>query len=193
MTPGKDILGVRDYYSGKTILMTGGTGYIGKIIIEKMIRSIPNIKRIYVMVRSKKDMTGQERIQKEIYDTLIFKECFIKYPNLRKTLDDKIVPVNGDLDKQNLGLDNDMAQRLILEVTTVISCAASIFFNDPLLQLIKTNYQGPLMLLNFAKTFKQEGVVFCHVSTAFVHSYLPGGSFVPEEILQEGDPDEIIT
>ena len=58
MTPGKDILGVRDYYDGKTILMTGGTGYIGKIIIEKMIRSIPNIKRIYVMVRSKKDMSG---------------------------------------------------------------------------------------------------------------------------------------
>lgn len=78
-------------------------------------------------------MTGEERIQKEIYDTLIFKECFIKNPHIRKTLDDKIFPVNGDLDKLNLGLSNDMAQKLIKEVTTVISCAASIFFNDPLL------------------------------------------------------------
>jgi FlaA1/EpsC-like NDP-sugar epimerase len=58
MVPGKDILGVRDYYNGKAILMTGGTGYIGKIIIEKMIRCLPQIKRIYVMVRSKKEMSG---------------------------------------------------------------------------------------------------------------------------------------
>jgi len=53
LVPGHDFLGVRDFYRGKTLMITGCTGYIGKLMLEKLIRSCPDVKRIYVLIRSR--------------------------------------------------------------------------------------------------------------------------------------------
>lgn len=55
---GKDPLGVREFYKDKTILITGCTGYVGKIILEKLIRCT-EFKRIYVMIRNRAGSTLQ--------------------------------------------------------------------------------------------------------------------------------------
>jgi len=57
LTPGKDIVSIREFYRGKTLLITGCTGYIGKMMLEKLIRSCPDFERIYVMIRQKKGVT----------------------------------------------------------------------------------------------------------------------------------------
>jgi len=46
---------LKTFFSNKVILLTGTTGFIGKVILEKIIRSVPNFKKIYVMVRPKKN------------------------------------------------------------------------------------------------------------------------------------------
>jgi len=69
LIPGKDVVGIRDFYRGKTLLITGCTGYIGKMILEKIIRSCPDFEKAYVMIRKKKGMTLHERLQKEIFDS----------------------------------------------------------------------------------------------------------------------------
>jgi len=51
-----------DYYAEKSIFVTGGTGFLGKVLIEKLLRSCPDIKKIYVLVRHKKGNTPQQRI-----------------------------------------------------------------------------------------------------------------------------------
>lgn len=35
-----------EFYSGKNVLITGGTGFIGKAIIEKIVRCLPQIKKV---------------------------------------------------------------------------------------------------------------------------------------------------
>ena len=81
---------------------------------------------------------------------------------------------------------------MIHEIELIISCAASITFTDPLLKLINTNYFGAFRALSFAKSCSNPNLVFTHVSTAFVHAYLPMGSVIPEEILCCDDPDVIV-
>ena len=53
---------IAEFYSGRDVFITGGTGHMGKCLIEKMLRSIPRGGRIYVLVRPKKGQRPQERI-----------------------------------------------------------------------------------------------------------------------------------
>ena len=53
---------IAQFYDGRSIFLTGGTGFIGKVIVEKLLRSCPNIKAIYFLVRPKKGKTCEERM-----------------------------------------------------------------------------------------------------------------------------------
>ena len=57
-------LGIREFYAGKTIFLTGCTGFVGKVVLEKIIRALPNFKKLFVMIRAKKNMSLQERFEK---------------------------------------------------------------------------------------------------------------------------------
>jgi FlaA1/EpsC-like NDP-sugar epimerase len=34
---------IKDYYEKKCILITGATGFLGKVILEKVLRTFPNV------------------------------------------------------------------------------------------------------------------------------------------------------
>lgn len=42
------------FYANKTILLTGSTGFIGKVLIWKLLHSCPLIDKIYILIRPKK-------------------------------------------------------------------------------------------------------------------------------------------
>lgn len=54
---------IKDYYGGTTVLVTGGTGCIGKAVIEKLLRTCKDIKQIYVILRDKKGKSSEERFK----------------------------------------------------------------------------------------------------------------------------------
>lgn len=53
---------IREWLSGKTVLITGGTGFMGKVLLEKLLRSCPGIEKVYVMCRYKKNLSPSIRI-----------------------------------------------------------------------------------------------------------------------------------
>jgi alcohol-forming fatty acyl-CoA reductase len=65
-------LGIREFYAGKAILITGVTGYLAKIIMEKIIRSCPDFKVIYVLMRLKKGVTLVDRLKKDVLNSPVF-------------------------------------------------------------------------------------------------------------------------
>ena len=40
-----------DYFSGKSILLTGATGFLGKVILEKILRTFTNVNCIYLSIK----------------------------------------------------------------------------------------------------------------------------------------------
>ncbi len=54
---------MKDFYKGKTILLTGCTGFLGKVILEKLMRSCPDIKKIFIMSRAKRNMEPMARLK----------------------------------------------------------------------------------------------------------------------------------
>lgn len=58
---------IQNYYANSTIFITGGTGFLGKFLLEKILRTCSDIKKIYILVRVKKDVDAKSRI-KEIFN-----------------------------------------------------------------------------------------------------------------------------
>ena len=71
------------FYEGKCILLTGSTGFVGKVILEKLLYSLPQIQRVYTLIRPKKGSSIEERFQKEIIDS----PCFNRLRSLRIDFD----------------------------------------------------------------------------------------------------------
>ena len=54
---------VRAFYAGKNFFITGGTGFVGLCLIEKILRCMPDVGKIYLLMRPKKGKEISERLQ----------------------------------------------------------------------------------------------------------------------------------
>lgn len=61
---------IQEFYVGQSIFITGGTGFMGKLLIEKLLRSCPGIAFIYLLVRPKKEKDVHQRIE-ELFDDAV--------------------------------------------------------------------------------------------------------------------------
>ena len=55
--------GIKEFYAGKHVMITGATGFMGKVLVEKLLRSIPDIGNVYILVREKRGKTSKERLE----------------------------------------------------------------------------------------------------------------------------------
>ena len=46
---------IAKFFVGKNVLVTGTTGFVGKVLVEKLLRSCGSINNIYCLVRSKRN------------------------------------------------------------------------------------------------------------------------------------------
>lgn len=58
-------------FKGKTILLTGGTGFMGKTFLEKILRQAPDIERFYLIVRPKKGKDPQDRLKDDVFSNVV--------------------------------------------------------------------------------------------------------------------------
>lgn len=54
---------IPEFYSGRDVFISGGSGFMGKVLIEKLLRSCPTINRVFLLLRSKKGKSVSERIE----------------------------------------------------------------------------------------------------------------------------------
>ena len=54
---------VQEFYAGKTVFITGGSGFMGKVLIEKLLYSCSQVQEIIILVRSKREKSGKQRVE----------------------------------------------------------------------------------------------------------------------------------
>lgn len=59
----KNLNSVQEFYKNKTIFITGGSGFMGKVLIEKLLYSCSDLKQIIVLMRQKRGKTGEMRVK----------------------------------------------------------------------------------------------------------------------------------
>lgn len=57
-------------FNGRSILVTGGSGFLGKLLVERLLRRCDGVKTIYLLIRNKKGKTPHERIS-EIFSNAV--------------------------------------------------------------------------------------------------------------------------
>lgn len=45
---------LKEFFHNKSILVTGTTGFLGKVLLEKILYSLPEVNTIYILIRGKK-------------------------------------------------------------------------------------------------------------------------------------------
>jgi fatty acyl-CoA reductase len=61
---------IKEFYKEQTIFLTGATGFLGKILIEKLLRQCWDLNKIYVLVRPKKGKSSKERFE-ELFENAV--------------------------------------------------------------------------------------------------------------------------
>lgn len=72
-------MGIKEFYDGCDIFITGGSGFMGKVLIEKLLRSCPGINHVYVLMRHRKDKNITTRVNDMLALPVSEHECFEKY------------------------------------------------------------------------------------------------------------------
>ena len=96
---------VREFYNDKCIFLTGVTGFVGKVLLEKLVSSVPRLGRIYILIRARKNASAQDRLEKEIFGSEIFTILFKQRPEFKRIVHERVIAVKGDLVQKQLGID----------------------------------------------------------------------------------------
>lgn len=74
---------IQKFYNGSTVFITGGTGFIGKLIIEKLLRCT-KVAMIYICIRQKKGRDDQTRFDELFEDVVRFLTLLLLVVKLEK-------------------------------------------------------------------------------------------------------------
>ncbi|CAG9863488.1 unnamed protein product [Phyllotreta striolata] len=160
-------MGVVEYFEGKNVFMTGGSGFVGKVLIEKLLRSCPRIGTVYVLLRPKKGKSMESRLE-----TIKAMPLFDKLREENPASFDKIVPIAGDIEELNLGISEADRRLLIENVHIIYHTAASVRFDDFLKKAIIINVRGTREIAKIALELKNISL-FVHVSTTYCNTDKP--------------------
>lgn len=135
-------------------------GFMGKVLIEKLLRSCPEINRVFILFRAKRSKSVQERLE-ELKKIPVFERLYTEVPeNLAK-----MIAVTGDVTELELGITPEDYE-LMSNVSVIFHAAASVRFDDPLKDAILMNTRGTREVLRFAEKLKNIKVIV-HVSTTY--------------------------
>ncbi|CAK9831537.1 Putative fatty acyl-CoA reductase CG8306 [Anthophora retusa] len=158
---------VANFFSGKTVFITGGTGFLGVCLIEKLLRSFPDLKNIYLLIRPKKGKKIEERLE-ELQKNSVFNR--LKEEN-KTDLFKKLIPVAGDVGEENLGLSSEDRLTLVEDVQIVFHSAATLDFEADLKTTTNTNLLGTRRIVQLCQEIRDLKALV-HVSSAYVNSVL---------------------
>lgn len=163
---------VRDAFAGKRILLTGATGFVAKVLLEKLIRTVPDIGRIVLLIRAGGNGDARARFEREIAASSVFDHLRAVRPAwLERFLAERVDCVTGEITEPGFGLEPARVAELARDVDVVVNAAASVDFREPLDEALAINTLSLRHVTAFARVANAPLV---HVSTCYVNGYNRG-------------------
>ncbi len=161
---------------GREILITGATGFLGKVLIGILLRRHPEIAKLHLLIRGDR-RSSHNRFRREILDSPALGPLrehlgarFDRY------VEERVAIVPGDISAP--GLVSDGAHPLDhARIDAVIHCAGLVNFEASLAKAIEVNATGVANVIEFCA---QRGAALLHVSTCYAAGVADGHRYEDE-------------
>ena len=168
-------------FVGHEILITGVTGFLGKVALTMLLDRYPDVGRIYVLVRPRAGGTAEDRFFGKVAGTQPFRPLRERHGGSFETfLRKKCVALAGDVTDPMLGLSEEQVKELTGKLACVINSAGLVTFNPSLELAVRVNTEGAR---NAAELCKRTGATLVHISTCFVAGTRRGPVFEDEPLI----------
>ncbi|MCO8128417.1 HAD-IB family phosphatase [Acidimicrobiia bacterium EGI L10123] len=176
---------------GQRIAITGGTGFLGTALIERLLRRAPGCELVLLIRPSQRRSVGQ-RARREIFKNdafdLLREQLAGSAADGGETFDDmierRVRVIGGDVSSDGLGLD-EAGREVLATCDTVIHSAATVSFDSPLDLAVEVNLLGPSRIASTLHDICEPSRLphLVAVSTCYVAGNRKGAA--PEEPVDE--------
>ncbi|MGH7906147.1 MAG: SDR family oxidoreductase, partial [Candidatus Binataceae bacterium] len=157
---------------GRRILLTGGTGFLGKVFLYLLLRHHPELERIYLLIRGDQ-RSSNSRLRREILDSPVMGplrehlgEGFDRY------VEEKLAVIPGDITNRLAGGEAGLLKKGTLDA--VVHCAGLVNFEASLEKALEINTLGVANVIDYCR---ENGAALLHVSTCYVAGEADGHRF----------------
>jgi thioester reductase-like protein len=176
---------VRRAFASKQIMLIGVTGFIGKVWLANTLLDLPDVKRIYLLIRRQKSNPAERRFEKMIEDSPVFDPLFERYGDrLSDFLREKIEVIEGDVTQPGLGFSDTTTRTLQKNLDLIVNSSGLTDFNPDLRDALSANTDAPVNILEFVRSSDHAGLL--HLSTCYVAGEQDGR--VNEKVVSNYNP-----
>lgn len=159
-------LSVRETLSAKHILLIGVTGFIGKVWLVHLLQKLPEVGKIYLLIRRQGAHTALRRFEKIVAESPLFDSFHERYgARLADFLGERLEVVEGDVSQPGLGLEPETLRRLSRELDLVVNSSGMTDFNPDLREALATNVDAVAHLSDFLR--QSDHAALLHLSTCY--------------------------
>ncbi|CAI7587776.1 unnamed protein product [Penicillium bialowiezense] len=148
-----------NYYEGKSILVTGGSGFLGTAVVHRLLTTT-SVPRIYLICRG-----GVEKLR------MRWREWLPQGTADAMCDPSRLIVLDGDILRPNLGLSEPELEAIRNTTNIIIHAASSINLAAPLKRLHGPVIEATEMMVKIAQSCKMLDR-FVYVSTAYSNTYL---------------------
>lgn len=172
---------ISDFFVDRSIFVTGASGFLGKVLIEKLLHDCPDIKAIYILIRTKGSAQAQARLSQ-----ILESHAFDRIRRIQPSLLEKVKVIRGDITFDDLAISSSDLDLLKKEVSVIIHSAATIRFDEPLRRATRINVTATKRVLELGQQLNNLKA-FIHVSTAYCNEVKNGikEAVYPEKLTPE--------
>jgi thioester reductase-like protein len=160
-------LSVRSALAGKHVMLIGVTGFIGKVWLVNLLMDLPEIGRIYLLIRRQKSNPARGRFEKLVEESPVFDPLYKRYGvGLARFLRERVEVVEGDVAQPGLGLAPEVSEALRKNLDLIVNSSGLTDFNPDLRDALLTNVDAAVSIVEFVRKSDHAGLL--HLSTCYV-------------------------
>jgi long-chain acyl-CoA synthetase len=183
MNPNAPRLDVGATLAGKTILLIGTTGFVGKVALSMLLHRYPQIGRIYCLVRPGAGNTAEQRFYRKVASSEAFDPLrAVHGDNYEAFLRTKIIAIAGDIGRPLCNFTDEQFAEFDSGggVHVVLNSAGLVSFMPSLESALRINAMGAKNVLDTARKL---GARLVHVSTCYVAGRRDGDVWEDEAVV----------
>lgn len=160
-------LSVQETFKNKHVMVTGVTGFLGKVFFTMLMDRLPGVGKVYVLLRKKGLRGAKRRFDKIMNSSPALRPLHEKHgADLATFMATRVEVVDGDISQPGLGMDPAINARLMKDVDVIINCAGLVDFAPDVRWAIETNVHGTMNTARWASDSRKARLL--QISTCYV-------------------------